>query len=100
MGILLCNNDDCVYNHSKKCQTTILDVGENGQCKSYREGMRTRSMRDAEFAAGLGIEGRDIYGVIDCGAECAFNKDSHCTATNVDMHDGLFYTRCKTRIKD
>jgi len=100
MGLLLCNNDDCIYNHTQKCYTTVLDIGPNGQCKSYREGLKARRLRDAEFARELGIEGRDIYSVIDCEAECIFNKDTHCSAGGVDMKEGIFNTRCKTRIKD
>lgn len=102
MGILKCNNDDCAYNHSgERCMTSVLDIAENGQCKSYREDSKAKRIRDAEFAAELGIEGRDIYSAIDCAAEnCVFNKNTHCNAGNVDMRDGLFFTRCKTRTKD
>lgn len=100
MGLLLCNNDGCAYNYSDKCMTTILEIGEKGQCKSFQEGATVKRLRDAEFAAELGIEGRDIDNVIDCTAECVFNKHTHCHAGSVNMNDGLFQTRCKTRIKD
>ena len=100
MGLLLCNNDDCIYNHGGKCMTTTLELGGGAQCRSYREGIKARRLRDAEFAAELGIEGRDLYAVIDCDADCIFNRGTHCTAGSVDMRDGLFATKCKTRIKD
>jgi hypothetical protein len=81
--------------------TTVLDIGENADCKSYKEGVfKAKRVYDAEFAADLDINGRDTYSVIDCDADCIYNKSTHCTANNVDLKDGLFKTKCKTRVKN
>lgn len=41
----------------------------------------------------------DAPGVVQCYAECVYNKDGRCTANSLLVGDMMLNTKCATRIK-
>ncbi|MBQ8178439.1 MAG: DUF1540 domain-containing protein [Clostridia bacterium] len=40
----------------------------------------------------------DAPAIVNCDAECIYNKDGRCGASSIYVKDSFFKTKCDTRI--
>lgn len=99
MKNIKCETSNCEHNLKCRCLAGIISVGDNAKCMSRikREGgSLAQSFADVE--AGEDIFDEKFDNIVQCSADCAFNNKGICTAEEIEVKDGLFTTKCKTRV--
>ncbi len=99
MKHIKCETSNCEHNLKCVCLAGIISVGDNAKCLSRikREGgALAQSFADVE--AGDDFYDEKADNIVQCSAECAFNSSGICAAERINVKDGFFNTKCKTRV--
>lgn len=94
-----CETSNCEHNLKCRCLAGVIAVGDGAKCLSRikREGgALAQSFADVEAGEDFFDETADC--VIQCTADCAFNSGGVCSAEKIDVKDGLFAAKCRTRV--
>lgn len=99
MKLINCETSNCEHNLKCQCLAGVVSIGDNARCLSRikREGgSLAQSFADVEAGEDFFDEKSDC--IVQCSAVCAFNNAGICANEKIDVRDGLFATKCKTRL--
>lgn len=99
MKEIICETSNCEHNVKCRCLAGIISVGDKAACMSRikREGgALAQSFADVE--AGEEFNGADTDSIVQCSAKCALNRNGVCSAEKITVKDGIFSTKCRSRI--
>ncbi|MFW5780280.1 MAG: DUF1540 domain-containing protein [Bacillota bacterium] len=96
---LKCTTSNCQHNLKCHCNAGVIMVNEKGVCDTKIK--RAGGALEQTFAELEASEEflSDAPGVVQCYAECVYNKDGRCTANSLLVGDMMLNTKCATRIK-
>lgn len=99
MNQLKCTTANCQHNLKSHCNANIIGVDEKAICGSKIK--RAGGALEQTFAE---LEAAEEFlspapAIVQCDADCIYNKDKRCNATSIFVKDTLMRTRCETRIK-
>ncbi len=99
MNQLKCTTVNCQHNLKNHCNAGIIAVSDRAVCDSKIK--RAGGALEQTFAELEASEEflADAPNVVQCDAECLYNRDNLCTATSILVADTILGTKCKTRIK-
>lgn len=99
MNQLKCTTINCQHNLKNHCNAGIISVSEKAVCDSKIK--RAGGALEQTFAELEASEEflSDAPNVVQCEAECLYNKENRCTASSLLVADSMMSTKCKTRIK-
>ena len=99
MSKLKCTTANCQHNLNAHCNAGVVSVNEAGKCATKMKrpgGALEQTFEELE----VGREFlNDTQNVIQCEAECVYNKDKRCSATSLLVADTFMQTKCATRIR-
>lgn len=85
-----CNQEKCKYNSCEHCMLNSIQVDENANCKSYKEG-QNKNNSNFEFASFEGLTNK-----IKCNAsECIYNQNKNCIVDNLNIGKAACAAPCK-----
>lgn len=96
---LKCTTANCQHNLKCHCNAGIISITEKAQCDSKIKragGALEQTFKDMEASSEFL---NDAPSVVQCTAQCVYNKNNRCTASSILVHDILLNTKCATRIK-
>ncbi len=98
MEQLKCNTSNCIHNLKSHCNATVVGIDEKGKCATKMK--RAGGALEQTFAE---LEAADEFlqdapSIVQCDANCIYNRDNRCTASSIFVKDKLLKTKCETRI--
>lgn len=99
MNQLKCTTTNCQHNLKCHCNAGIIGIDEKAICSSRIK--RAGGALEQTFAELEASEEflSDAPGVVQCDADCVYNRDRRCAATSILVSDQMLRTKCATRIK-
>ena len=100
MEQLKCTTANCIHNLKSHCNATVIGIDAKGACATKMK--RAGGALEQTFAELEAAEEflSDAPAIVQCEAECIYNKDRRCTATSILVKDKLMKARCETRLKE
>lgn len=100
MTDLTCKTKNCEHNLKNICHAAIIQVGENGSCRSKIKrsgGILEQTFAEIEAANDLDDTPRDNY--VACEANCIYQENHLCKAGRIMLSDTMvtMRTKCDTR---
>ena len=100
MSGLKCTASCCELNNKCHCEAGIINVDSKGVCKTKMK--KKFNNIDSEYERMEVAEefnyDSDSDTLIQCDADdCVYNKEHMCTASRVDIKDGIAKTKCVTK---
>ena len=98
MEQLKCTTTNCIHNLCSHCNATVVGVDSKGRCATNMKragGALEQTFAELEAAEEFLSDAPDI---VNCDAECLFNKEGRCSASSIYVKDSFFRTKCDTRI--
>ncbi len=99
MKKIKCETSNCEHNIKCVCTAGIISIGDNAKClsKIKREGGQiAQSFADIEAGEDFYDEKCDC--IVQCMSDCCFNEKGLCSCQDINVKDGVFSTKCKTKI--
>lgn len=98
MEQLKCTTTNCIHNLCSHCNATVVGVDDKGRCATKMK--RAGGALEQTFAELEAAEEflSDAPAIVNCDAECIYNKDGRCGASSIYVKDSFFKTKCDTRI--
>ena len=99
MEQLKCKTVNCRHNLKCHCNAGIIGMDEKGRCMTRMKrpgGALEQTFAELEAADDMLS---DAPAIVQCDADCIYNRERKCTATSILVKDKLFKTACMTRIK-
>ena len=96
---LKCTTANCEHNLKNHCNAGIIGVTDRAVCDSKVKragGALEQTFQELEAAEEFLQE---APAVVQCDADCVYNKDRRCVSGSLLVADGLFSTKCMTRVK-
>lgn len=96
---LKCTTSNCQHNLKNHCNAGIIIINEKGVCNTKIKrsgGALEQTFAELEAAEEFLNEAPDI---VQCYADCIYNKDNKCNAATILVGDMIINTKCATRIK-
>lgn len=100
MEQLKCRTVNCRHNLKSHCNATVIGMDEKGRCATKMKrlgGALEQTFAELEAADDMLS---DAPAIVQCDAQCIYNKERRCTATSILVKDKLINTVCATRIKE
>lgn len=98
MEQLKCTTNNCIHNLCSHCNASVVGIDQKGRCatKMKRAG-GTLEQTFAELEAAEEFLS-DAPSIVNCEAECLYNKEGRCSASSIYVKDSFMKTKCDTRI--
>lgn len=98
MEQLKCTTSNCIHNLCSRCNAPVIGIDEKGRCASKMK--RAGGALEQTFAELEAAEEflQDAPEIVNCEAECVYNKDGRCNATSILVKDKFIKTKCETRV--
>lgn len=96
---LKCTTANCQHNLKCHCNAGIISVNDKAVCDSKIKragGALEQTFKDMEASTEFL---NDAPSVVQCTAQCVYNKNNRCTSSSILVHDFMLSTKCATRIK-
>ncbi len=100
MDQLKCVTQNCIHNLKGHCNASVIGVNEKGVCATRMKrvgGVLEQTFAELEVAEEFL---QSAPAIIQCDADCVFNRDKRCTATSIYIKDKMFNARCQTRLEE
>lgn len=101
MKKILCHTANCEHNLKNTCFAGVISIGENAKCDSKIKrdgGVLAQAFADVEASEELD-KLSNTEAIVQCDADCIYNRDNVCTCDEIVVDDKMLSTKCKTRIK-
>lgn len=100
MTELKCKTKNCEHNLKEICHAAIIQVGENGTCRSKIKrsgGILEQTFAEIEAANEIDSTPRENY--VACEAVCVYQENHLCKAGRIQLSDTMVTvrTKCDTR---
>ncbi|MDP2730386.1 MAG: DUF1540 domain-containing protein [Dehalococcoidales bacterium] len=83
--ILECNMSACAYNMTNRCHTPGINVGSHAECNTYTHASGKGGVPEANAGVGACL-----------AADCKFNEQLECRASNIDVASHNRHADCET----
>ncbi|MFA6867349.1 MAG: DUF1540 domain-containing protein [Clostridia bacterium] len=96
---LKCTTSNCQHNLKGHCNAGIISVNDKGICESKMKragGMLEQTFKELEASDEFLS---DAPNLIQCKADCVFNKDNKCHADSIMLSDKMLNVKCVSRMK-
>lgn len=96
---LKCTTSNCQHNLKNHCTAGIILINEKGICDTKIKragGALEQTFAELEAAKEFLSDAPDV---VQCIANCVYNKNDRCNASSILVGDMMLSTKCATRIK-
>lgn len=100
MEELKCSTSNCEHNVAGRCSAGVVHISESAVCRTKMKrdgGILAQNFSDLEAAEEFSIEKPDFSNLVECKADCVYNKNEICTAQEILVSDSMIRTKCFTR---
>lgn len=96
---LKCTTTNCQHNIKDHCNAGIIGISDKAVCSSRIK--RAGGALEQTFAELEASEEflSDAPNVVQCNADCIYQKNNRCTAASILVADHMLKTKCMTQIK-
>ncbi len=100
MDQLKCTTRNCIHNLKGHCNASVIGIDKKGVCATKMK--RLGGTLEQTFAE---LEAADEFlqsspAIVQCDADCVFNRDRLCRATSIFVKDKFMSARCQTRLQE